>query len=99
VDVVEQGERGAGLDPQREDRLAERPGQGDLGEAPRRLDRFRAGNEHHGIAAVELDVQLPLPVMSGWDASSGSKSTKTAWYPIDRRSNTSRSVQAVSAEL
>ncbi|SRR5258706_290576 len=52
----------------RDDRHAEEPGDGDLGEYPLRLDRFRRGIEENDDTLPKGVVDLPLPRLSAGDA-------------------------------
>jgi hypothetical protein len=52
----------------REDRLAQRPRLGELGEAPFALQPVRRQDQDDGVGAVDLLVERPLPVGAGLDA-------------------------------
>ena len=68
LQVGEQGPDRRGVEPHREDRLAQRPCMRDLGEAPGRGHRVCAAQHHHRLATAQLRVQLALPVAPGGDA-------------------------------
>ena len=55
-------------DDHREDRLAERAGLGELGEAPLRFEPVRRQHQDDGMGAVDLLVEGAFPVGAGLDA-------------------------------
>jgi hypothetical protein len=63
----EQADHLARPDHHRKERLAQRFGMSDLGEAPARRHRVGAAQHDHGRGALEVAVEVPLPFAPGLD--------------------------------